>query len=223
MQRPNILIVSDETKFSTAVTSRWMLERTVPTFLIRGSNACRQFANENFDVVVAGGVDTNCLYPVLDCLQGLGKPLLHVWRSNAPSRKGPNQFYLPECSEWPELVVTLVSQILERQRATAEAARLRETTAELEHEASLGRYILEMRHNLNNALTSILGNSELMLLDPAPLSPAHRVQLETIRNMGLRMNEILQRFSSLQKEMQLVAQQSWYRTAQKSVSSGLYR
>jgi signal transduction histidine kinase len=220
VQRPSILIVSDETKFSTAVTSRWMVERSVPSFLVRGSNSCRQFANENFDVVVTGGLDSESLSPVLDCLQAVGKPWVHVWRANAASRKGPNQFYLPECSEWPELVVTLVSQILERQRATAEAARLREMNAALEHEASLGRYILEMRHNLNNALTSILGNSELMQLDPASLSPTQCVQLETIRNMGLRMNEIMQRFSSLQKEMQLVAQQSWYRTAQKSVPSG---
>ena len=32
---------------------------------------------------------------------------------------------------------------------------------------------------------------------------------ETIRNMAMRMNEIMQRFSSLQKEMQLVEQQAW--------------
>jgi len=223
VQRPSILIVSDETKFSTAVTSRWMVERSVPSFLVRGSTSYRQFANENFDVVVAGGLNSESLHPVLDCLQAVGKPLVHVWRSNAAGRKGPNQFYLPECSEWPELVVTWVSQILERQRAAAEAARLREMNAQLEHEASLGRYMLEMRHNLNNALTSILGNSELLLLDQAPLSPTRRIQLETIRNMGLRVNEIMQRFSSLQKEMLLVAQQSWYRTAPKSVPSGAYR
>ena len=67
--------------------------------------------------------------------------------------------------------------------------------------------MLEMRHNLNNALTSLLGNSELMLLDSPLLDPGVRLQVETIRNMGMRMNEIMQRFSSLQKEFQLVEQQ----------------
>ena len=73
--------------------------------------------------------------------------------------------------------------------------------------------MLEMRHNLNNALTSVLGNSELILLDSEPLSPALRMQVETIHNMGMRMNEIMQRFSSLQKEMELVEQQVWKKSS----------
>jgi len=72
---------------------------------------------------------------------------------------------------------------------------------------------LEVRHNLNNALTSVLGNSDLILLDAPELPPAMRNQVETIRNMGMRMNEIMQRFSSLQKEMELVEQQSMKKAA----------
>jgi signal transduction histidine kinase len=69
----------------------------------------------------------------------------------------------------------------------------------------LGRYILEMRHSLNNALTSILGNSELLLLEPGSRSTDERVQIETIRDMSLRIHEVLRRFSSLDKEMNMVA------------------
>jgi signal transduction histidine kinase len=68
-----------------------------------------------------------------------------------------------------------------------------------------------MRHSLNNALTSVLGNSELLLLDPdalAPLDPKARNQIDTIRNMALRMHEILQRFSSLEKELNVVEKQA---------------
>ena len=35
-----------------------------------------------------------------------------------------------------------------------------------------------------------------------------RAQIETIRNMTLRIHEIMQRFSSLEKEMNVVAQQA---------------
>jgi hypothetical protein len=56
-----------------------------------------------------------------------------------------------------------------------------------------------------------------MLMDNETLSPALRTQLETIRNMGMRMNEILQRFSSLQKEMQLTEQQVWKKSAKAGV------
>jgi hypothetical protein len=68
--------------------------------------------------------------------------------------------------------------------------------------------MLEMRHNMNNALTSVLGNSDLLLLEPGSLSAQTRAQMETIRNMTLRIHEIMQRFSSLEKEMNVVAQQA---------------
>ena len=47
-----------------------------------------------------------------------------------------------------------------------------------------------------------------MLMDTQSIPPSARFQIETIRNMGMRMNEILQRFTSLQKEMQLAQPQS---------------
>jgi signal transduction histidine kinase len=93
------------------------------------------------------------------------------------------------------------------------------TNAEVERHALLGRYMLEMRHTVNNALTSILGNAELILLDPQSLSSNLKLQVETIHNMGMRINEILQRFSSLQKEMQLVEQQRGKKAAKASAGS----
>jgi hypothetical protein len=61
---------------------------------------------------------------------------------------------------------------------------------------------------LNNALTSVLGNSDLLLLEPGTFSAPARAQIETIRNMSLRIHEILQRFSSLEKEMNVAAIQA---------------
>ena len=80
----------------------------------------------------------------------------------------------------------------------------------------LGRYMLEMRHTLNNTLTSVLGNSELLLLEPGSLSAGARSQIETIRNMSLRMHEILQRFSSLEKEFTVVDRQAEKESGAKS-------
>jgi len=40
------------------------------------------------------------------------------------------------------------------------------------------------------------------------LSAARRSQIETIRNMAVRMHEILQRFSSIEKEMSVVEKQA---------------
>jgi signal transduction histidine kinase len=65
----------------------------------------------------------------------------------------------------------------------------------------LGRYMIDMRHSMNNAMTSLLGNAELLLLEPGELSAQSLAQIKTIHTMALRINEIMQRFSSLATEM----------------------
>src|SRR5207245_8676296 len=73
--------------------------------------------------------------------------------------------------------------------------------AKNESEAMLGRYMLDMKHSVNNALTSMIGNAELLLLEPGQLSKQSLAQIKTIHSMALRINEIMQRFSSLASEM----------------------
>jgi len=70
-----------------------------------------------------------------------------------------------------------------------------------EAQATLGRYMLDMKPSVNNALTSMLGNAELLLLEPGQLSQQSLAQIKTIHSMALRINEIMQRFSSLASEM----------------------
>jgi len=83
-----------------------------------------------------------------------------------------------------------------------------------EREAALGRYMLDMRHSFNNALTSVLGNSELLLLEPGALSAPTRDQVETIHTMALRLCEVMQRFSSLENEMCFSEEESHSETSE---------
>src|SRR5205809_310670 len=107
-----------------------------------------------------------------------------------------------------DALVLVVSEASRHYQALARAIRAEEANVLLKRQATLGRYILEMRHSLNNALTSVLGNSELLLLEPETLSAGARSQIETVRNMALRMHEILQRFSSLEKELTVIEKQT---------------
>ena len=104
---------------------------------------------------------------------------------------------------------------MEKSAVNPETAKTTETK-QVEHEALLGLYMLEMRHNLNNALTSVLGNSDLLLLEPGSFSAQTRAQIETIRNMTLRIHEIMQRFSSLAIEIQVAEKQSQDETSKLS-------
>jgi signal transduction histidine kinase len=102
----------------------------------------------------------------------------------------------------------LASEVLRRTKAEARAAIAQHAIAENGCHATLGRYVLEMRHTLNNCLTSVLGNAELLLLEPGALTSLAREQVETIHMMAMRINEILQRLSSLELELQFAQKES---------------
>jgi signal transduction histidine kinase len=218
VERPTVVIISDEPEFSTAATRRWLNEHDVPSFILLESTSCERLRAGDFDLAVVGEVSGESISAVLETLRLAAKPVIHVSRLNGHSPRAANVISVPEVQQWPDLVVTVGTEVLARERASAELAALLQSSAQIEQQATLGRYMLDVRHNLNNALTSILGNSDLILLDEKELSPAIRTQVETIRNMGMRMNEILQRFSSLQKEMQLM--QSSGKPAAKATSAG---
>ena len=172
--------------------------------LVRGSVG--ECAREKFDLAIAGGLNGSAA-AALDALQNVSKPVIGVSRGNGAVPRGSSAVTVPEVPGWPELVIIVADQILERERLCVEVAKLQEENSHLERHAEIGQYMTDMRHNYNNALTSILGNCDLILLDAHQLSATTKGQVESIRNMAMRLNEVLQRFSSLQKEMQLLEQQ----------------
>jgi signal transduction histidine kinase len=211
---PTVLIASDECEFPNAITTSWLREGNPPGFVVSSGS---EFAEESFDLAIVGALNGSADF-LLSNLCRTGKPVIQVTRVNGGVHR-PAVISVPEIQGWPELVVAVGKQILQRAEADLEVARLSQLGAQLESMAALGRYIIEMRHNLNNALTSILGNSDLILLDEERLPSVTRAQIETIRNMGLRLNEIMARLTSLQKEMQLVEQQK--KAAARSPASGV--
>ena len=47
--------------------------------------------------------------------------------------------------------------------------------------------MLDMRPSVNNALTSVLGNADLLLLEPGQAHGESREQIQTIHTMALRL------------------------------------
>ncbi len=109
---------------------------------------------------------------------------------------------------WERVLCTLAAETLRRLdaenrlRSAEEAARL------FEQRAVLGTYMIDMRHSINNALTSILGNVELLLMNREGSEAEDRAQLETIHGMSLKMHEILYRFSSIENELRFASKTS---------------
>jgi signal transduction histidine kinase len=218
-----VLIIADDAEFSRRVTARWQMERNVPTFTLLSGELWPRFVVDAFDVAIVGELRRDLLSVVLEPLHSTGQPIFCVCRDAATAQLvrdrwprtsilraslGSSAEPILESPLWLETLVLAAAEAVHRSRAESRARSAELSCAQMQRHATLGRYMLEMRHSLNNALTSVLGNSDLLLLEPGSFSAQTRAQIETIRNMTLRINEIMQRFSSLEKEMHVAALQA---------------
>jgi signal transduction histidine kinase len=209
LDQSTVLIISDDADFSRAVMDRWQGERNAPAFTLMSGDICRDLDGDGFDMAVVGAVRSDILPAVLKALEPAGNPVLFVSDGIPKARQmQPRVSVLQQQEGWLEALVLVSREILRHGETLARAQRAEQSVKTLERQAALGRYMLDVRHTLNNALTSVLGNSELLLLEPGSLSVASRSQIETIRNMAVRMHEILHRFSSIEKELNAVEQQA---------------
>ena len=227
MDQPTVLIVSDDVEFSRAITGRWQSERNVPAFTLMSGDLCQGLDADEFDLAIVGTAPPAALVRVLTALECAGKPVVFIgaaqhWAQSIREAQS-HAMVLHQREGWLDALVLVASETLRRCDAVARACDLEQQNALLQRQATLGLYMLEMRHNLNNALTSMLGNSELMLLEPGTFSASVRSQIETIRNMGLRMHEVLQRFSSLEKELTVTETQEQRENGTKARSAAAAR
>ena len=212
LDQPTALIISDDSEFSRALAARWQTERNLPAFTLMSGDLCQALDPDTFDLAVVGTLQPPLLASALKALEPAGKPVLVVCEANASAQairdKHPIALVLRQDEGWLDSLMLVASEALRRCQAVARVRQAERANKTLEREATLGRYMLDMRHTMNNALTSVLGNSELLLIEPGSLSAAGRSQLETIRNMAVRLHEILQRFSSIEKEMSVIEKQA---------------
>lgn len=210
MNQPTVLIVSDDAEFIPTVMRAWTARSIVPDFICISSEVAASDGNSSYDVAVAGPLRANCAEAMLTRLEQSGRPFVYVPKSQATLRKAAKKHtHLIGFSQegpWQDVAVLLALEMLRRVHATTLAQRAEQAVTSSECHATLGRYMLEMRHKLNNALTSVLGNAELLMANPDAVPTRMREQLETIHAMSLRMHEILHRFSSLEHEMKIERQ-----------------
>lgn len=225
MNQPRVLIVTDDPEFSRALVERWSRHRPAPPLTIVGSQTPPE-ALPASDIAVVGGLSGDGREELLSVVTDRSALLIFVSKSasdvDALRQKSPRLRALQRSGAWDEAVVTLAEEAWQRKQAERRAVMAEDKLAQEERLAALGRYMLEMRHGFSNALTSVLGNSEL-LLDGVSSSEEARGQLETIHAMSLRMHEILQRFSSLDKELQCTQKKAQGETGQwpKSAVAGI--
>ena len=214
------LIVCDQADFARIVVARWQMERTVPTFTMMSSEVCRHAPKAVFGVAIVAPQIPN-LPAVLSALQSCDTPVILVSAGEPVNHHSSRSILLLRQGEgWVDVLITLAKEVLLRREAWAIMRRAEQWASGNQRLATLGRYMLEMRHSLNNCLTSVLGNAELLLLEPGLFTADTRDQIHTIHTMALRMHEVLHRFSSLESEMQSTENESQSETKAKSQAAG---
>jgi signal transduction histidine kinase len=117
--------------------------------------------------------------------------------------------WIERVARWAAVAVALAQETALRLEAQAQAAEGKQKLREAERFAALGRFIAEARHGLGNALTGVLGHSELLLLEAGKeLEGEARAQVETIHAMSLKIHETFHRLSSLDVELRLAERQA---------------
>jgi signal transduction histidine kinase len=207
-QPQNAVIVSDSADFARTVMARWQAEPDVPAFTLLSAESWDGARVVSGDVAVIAPLLRTRLEPVLRSLAASGTAAvcasddLGAW---AWARSlHPRVLVIPQQDAWADVLVGLGAEVLARAAAEERAQRAERLAAENQRGATLGWYIIEMRHAFNNAMTSLLGNAELLLMEPGVFSARVREQLKTIRAMAMRMNQMMQRFNSLEAELQIV-------------------
>ena len=213
----SVLIISDDAEFARIVVARWQSQRIVPAFTLMGSDLYSSAVLASHTLTILGP-RVNHLPKVLKAIEAAGDAVICV----APEQTMPMRelrgmaMFIRHTDGWLEDLIQLASEVLRRSDAGARMRLAELALAASQRHAVLGRYLLEMRHTLNNCLTSVLGNAELLLLEPGRLAADTREQIETMHTMALRIHEIFQRFSSLETEMQFAERKSQTETERQS-------
>jgi signal transduction histidine kinase len=205
LRNASVLILTDETDFARLLTACWQAERHAPGITVLGSELWKDHETLPHDLVVVGPLRNGKLSEILRSLEPAKALILCA---PADSRelsqlrgKYPRLVHVPLREDWTQTLLLVAGESLRRTEALRLARQAERKAAHNEQYATLGRYMTDMKHSVNNALTSMIGNAELLLLEPGQLSKQSIAQIKTIHSMALRINEIMQRFSSLASEM----------------------
>ncbi len=233
MHRPTVLILASDPGFAREITANWPQDPAPrsdgPEFIILDEGFSCDIEGSNYDLAIA---DASCdeksdegkgknrikrkhlnkrlNKDLKQSLAAAGKPAILIHSDPSLDFYNIHGAVLElrrEPGVWAAMAGLVGREILRRCQAESRARDAEKMCAAAQAEATLGRYMVEMRTNVNNALTTVLGNAELLVLEPG-LPATVLAQADTIRNMALRLHEVFQRFSSIEKELTVEARES---------------
>jgi len=218
-QQAKVLIVTDDAALPPALLKRWQQEARVPVFLVKSGAGEDGLPDDwNLAIVVVMNAAMNAAENaavrsrVLRALPA-GRPVLCMVARGSLSQlrqRFPHVTFLTTGRKSPsrvelDTVVLLASEMLLRAELAQQLERLQNAADGAGHsDVAVGRFMQQVRHSLNNALTSVLGNAELLLLESLPVGTRER--LTNIHSGALQLHEIMRRMAQLESQIKFSRQ-----------------
>jgi hypothetical protein len=214
MTSAQILVVSEDSEFVRSIVAGWRMEKDPPEITAVSSGVSRQTSSSGYELIVVGPLRACTALPegpAVDpdsvvCAVGDEESLRLIRAVHS------TWLLLPECPGWTKMLFSLAGEVLRRTAAERRAREAENSNVTQKRYGILGKSLLEARPGMVNALTSLLGNADLILLSEESLPDHCRENVRTIHNMALRLNEIVQRLSSIENEMELSGRKSHLET-----------
>jgi len=223
VSQPAVLVISETPGFAQTILDWFHLEPSLPSPTAVSVDLCHNLAEGSFDFAIVEGIPASSLGPFVLQLESHGRTVLVLVPDSATGSLvntiAPRSLVLRQTEGCLPALMLIAAEVVRRIAAENRLRTADEALAAGESNARLGRYITEMRHTINNALTSVMGNSELLLFEPGAFSAHHRSQIETIRTMAVRIHEIMQRLASLETEMKWMEKQKNYDEQRKQATA----
>ena len=214
MNSGQILIVSDDAEFVRAVSARLRAQEFAPAITVLTLNICEQANPAGYSLIIVGPMrnpsDVSAVLSLrLDssvCAVGDLESLSTVRTRYA------DWLLLAAYPGGLDVLVSMAREVLRRNAAEGRARAAERLTVSQQRFGILGRSLMDARPGMVNALTSLLGNADLLLLSDYPIPHECREQVRTIHTMALRLKEIVQRLASVESEMELSDRKSQVET-----------
>ena len=208
MPKTSALILTDDAEFARLLSACWQTERQLPGLSVVTSPLWNRGEAVACDLIVLGPVEHPHPAELLTSVASSTAIILcaasDLRELGRLRKRYPRLLHVPLREDWAQVVLLVAGESLRRTEALRLAKQAEQRALQNANDAVLGRYMTDMKHNVNNAMTSLLGNAELLLLEPGELSAQSLAQIKTIHTMALRINEVMQRFSLLASEMREV-------------------
>jgi hypothetical protein len=205
MNSAPVLVVSDDVEFVREFVSRWEMEQDAPPITVVSTEMWKQASLIGYALIIVGflrqnspsTLATNFHCDTTVCVVGEPEKLSSIRSAH------PEWLTFSEQLGWPDTLLSFAKEVLRRVSAEKQARDAELICSAQQRLATVGQSLLTARPGMVNALTSLLGNADLLLLSDESLSVGGLEQIRTMHKMALRLNEILQRLSSLANEMEL--------------------